>query len=99
MSQGERRPLPEAKFWIKASPKALQTEALGWEENFLKVKIRAVREKGNANDELISYLSSILNVAKPRISLLKGHTSKIKQVQIDGISIEEIKKKIEDLLL
>ena len=72
---------------------------MGWEENFLKVKIRAVPEKGNANDELIAYLSSILDVPKSRISWLKGHTSKIKQVHIEGMSLEDVKKKIEELLL
>lgn len=88
----------DARFWIKASPKALRTQVLGWEENFLKVKIRAVPEKGNANDELIAYLSSILDVPKSRISWLKGHTSKIKQVHIEGMSLEDVKKKIEELL-
>ncbi len=91
--------MKDATFWIKASPKAFRTEALGWEENFLKVKIRAIPEKGNANEELISYLSSILGIAKSRISLLKGHTSKIKQVKIEGISMEDAKKKIDSLFL
>lgn len=39
--------LKDATFRIKACLKALQAEAPGWKENFLKVKIQAMPEKGS----------------------------------------------------
>ncbi len=89
----------QCHFWIKASPRALQTKCIGWEENFLKVKIRAIPAKGSANKELVTYLSSLLKLPKSRISLSKGLTSKIKQVHIDGLTLDEVKEKIQDSLL
>ena len=86
------------RFWIKASPRALQTKCLGWEENFLHIKIRALPAKGSANEELIAHLSSLLKIPKSRISLNKGHTSRIKQVEITGICLEEVKRKIQGSL-
>lgn len=87
----------QCHFWIKASPKAYQTECLGWEGNFLKMKIKAIPSKGKANEELINYLSSLLNISKSRISLKKGHTSKLKQIHIEGLSLETVKEKIQAL--
>jgi len=89
----------QCHFWVKASPRAIQTKCVGWEENFLKVKIRALPSKGSANEELIAYLSSLLKISKSRISLSKGQTSKIKQVQVEGLTLDEVKKKIQDALL
>ncbi len=87
------------RFWIKASPSSLQTKCLGWEENFLKIKIRALPAKGSANEELISYLSFLLKIPKSRIHLSKGHTSKIKQVEIEGTNLDEVKIKTQDSLI
>lgn len=79
-------------FWVKASPQALRSECLGWENNFLKIKIKALPTQGNANDELISFLALRLKISKSQIILKKGHTSRVKQIQVRGISLEEVKK-------
>lgn len=79
------------KFWVKISPRSHQSESLGWEENFLKIKIAALASQGEANEELIEFLSKKLNVSKSRVHIQKGHTSKIKQIQVDGISLNELK--------
>jgi uncharacterized protein len=87
------------QFWIKASPRSHETKCLGWEENFLKIKIKALPSKGSANEELITYLSILLKIPKSRIFLNKGLTSKLKQVQIEGLSLDEVKEKIQNFLL
>ena len=48
----------------------------------LKFKIAAVPEDGKANAALIIYLSEILQVNRSSIEVLRGHTSKQKDIII-----------------
>jgi uncharacterized protein (TIGR00251 family) len=50
----------------------------------LKVKIRAQRIDGKANQYLIEYLSSIFGVPKSHINLIKGSKNQHKKVEISG---------------
>lgn len=69
----------------KVTPKASKSEVLGWDGSFLKVRLAAVPEKGQANDELVRLLSKILNIAKSRVVVASGMTSRFKRVSIHGM--------------
>lgn len=79
---------------IKVVPKAHRSEIVGWENDLLKVRLAAVPEKGEANDELIRLLSKELGVSKSQITLTHGHTSRQKRVCIAGISLDTLKQKL-----
>lgn len=42
---------------VKVTPKSSKNAIVGWEEDLLKVRLRAIPEKGNANEALIELLS------------------------------------------
>jgi uncharacterized protein YggU (UPF0235/DUF167 family) len=48
------------------------------------LKIRAPAADGKANQYLVEYLSRLLNIPKSKIVLKKGHTSRIKCLEIDA---------------
>lgn len=50
----------------------------------LKVRVRAVPEKGRANKALIKYLAKKLHLAPSRLQLVKGATARKKTLQIQG---------------
>ena len=50
----------------------------------VKVRVRAVADGGEANRAVIGLLSGALGVAKARVRILSGATSRFKQVAIDG---------------
>ncbi len=79
---------------VKVLPKSSFTGYVGFENGILKVKLKAVPEKGKANEELIAFLSSSLRIPKSKILLLRGGTSKQKTVCFLGLKKEEL----EDLL-
>ena len=74
---------------IKVIPNAPKSKIEGWEEGRLKVKIRALPEKGKANAELIALLANVFDLPKSQIELLTGATSRLKRVRIHGLSQEE----------
>jgi uncharacterized protein (TIGR00251 family) len=69
---------------IKVIPKAHRNEILGWESDELKVRLKAVPEKGKANDALLRFLAEECQVSLSRLSLVSGATSRHKRVLISG---------------
>lgn len=52
-------------------------------EQTIKIRIKAVPEKGKANAELIKFLSKELNIPKQNIKILSGKTEQLKLVKIN----------------
>lgn len=67
---------------VKVIPKASRSEIVGWEGDALKIRLKAVPEKGEANEELIRFLSRELKIAKSLITIVRGHTSREKTVHL-----------------
>jgi len=72
---------PSRILVVKVTPNASKSVILGFQEGILKVKIQAPPDKGKANDALIAFLAEVLKVAKSDLTLLSGHTSRIKKIQ------------------
>lgn len=67
---------------VHAKPGA-KKEGIAWlDKDTLKISVRAVAEKGKANEAVIELLAKELNVAKSRIRLVRGATTRIKQLEI-----------------
>lgn len=75
---------------VKIVPKSSSNQILGWEGEELKIKIAAVPEKGEANEELIHFLAKTFKIAKSQIQLVKGQTSRHKKLRITNLSEEDI---------
>lgn len=48
------------------------------------VRLRAPAVDGKANEALVEYLSTVLRIAKSKIVLVKGHTARVKCLQIEA---------------
>ena len=60
--------------------KEIMTDDSG--EETIKIKIKAIPEKGKANAELIKFLSKELEIKKSNISIISGKTDRIKLIRI-----------------
>ncbi|MFI0435337.1 MAG: DUF167 domain-containing protein [Parachlamydiaceae bacterium] len=85
-------------FRVNVIVKASQSEMVEWSNDELKIRLAAVPEKGRANGELCCYLAAFFGVGKSNIQLLRGLTSRHKQVCIMGISLEDIQSKVQRCL-
>ena len=45
---------------------------------------------GKANAELCEFLAQRLSVGKTRVTLLHGHTSRIKVVRVEGVTADDV---------
>ena len=80
---------------VKVTPNAGRNEITGFKEGVLQVKIAAPPEKGKANKELTDFLSETLGMKKSSILIIKGQTSRNKVIVIEGISGDEVLKRIQ----
>jgi uncharacterized protein len=77
---------------VKVIPNAQKNEIIRREENRLVIKIKGVPEKGAVNKNLIDFLAKTLGIAKSQITIVAGHTSRLKKLDIQGICCEQITK-------
>ncbi|MDD4555771.1 MAG: DUF167 family protein [Alphaproteobacteria bacterium] len=76
------------------SVKGIFTSADG--EDFLKVNVISVPERGKANRELITFLAKKLKIAKSNFEIISGETDRYKKILIKtDVLIEEIEKLVE----
>lgn len=64
----------------------------------LKIRIAAPPREGEANDELVKYLKILLRPLHAQVSLLRGETSKKKDLFIRESSKEQIEKILNPLV-
>lgn len=79
---------------VKVIPNAAQNKIEGWQEGILRVRIRAIPEKGKANEMLISYLAEKLDISKSSLRLVSGQSARIKRIAIESLTKEEIEKRL-----
>ncbi len=56
---------------------------------WLRVRVTAPPEAGRANEALIAVLAAALGIAKSRVRIVRGHTARTKQVEIEGMEQQE----------
>ncbi|MDD5198120.1 MAG: DUF167 domain-containing protein [Candidatus Gracilibacteria bacterium] len=68
---------------IKVTTKQPKTEYLSTlDDGTIKIRIKAVPEKGKANEELIRFLAEVLGIRKSTIEIIAGATDTVKLVRI-----------------
>ena len=80
---------------VKVTPNAGRNEITGFKDGVLQVRVAAPPEKGKANKELTDFLSEALGLKKSSILIIKGQTSRNKVIVIEGISGDEVLKRLQ----
>ncbi len=71
------------KYIIKVIPRSSQTEIIEEKDDFLKIKLKAIPEKGKANAELIKFLAKHFKTTQSNINIVKGKTGRNKIIKIN----------------
>ncbi len=75
-----RRHIKGRHLTLKVIPKAAKTELAGTDSSgMLRIRLKAAPEKGEANKELLRFLSRELGA---QVRLIRGATSRTKTVEI-----------------
>ena len=81
-------------FKVYVVPRASRSEVVGEYNGSLRVRIAAPPVEGAANEELIRILAKTFNVSRSAVKIVSGHSSKLKQIGLEG-STNEIVARLE----
>lgn len=79
---------------IKAKPNAKQNLIQRLADGTIQVKIKAPAQNGEANIELVKFLSEYFDLPKSKFTVITGHNSPFKKIKVFAEE-EFIKKKLE----
>jgi len=83
-----------AKIAVRVYPGAASNAVVGSIGGALQVRVTARPVKGEANEELIAFLSKLLGVSKSQINIIRGHATRNKVLTIYGLSQEEVMRRL-----
>ncbi len=81
-------------FTVRVQPRARNDEIAGEMAGAIKIRLRAPALEDRANEALIEFLAHLLKTPKAAVRLLSGERSRIKRIEIRGVT----KQRIEQLL-
>ena len=72
------------KLTLKITPRSSKNEIIGeLQGGIIKIKLKAPPVDGEANKELIKFLSREWKIPKSKINITKGQTSRTKIIEIE----------------
>lgn len=82
------------RFEVHAKPRAKKSRVVGERGDAVEIALAAPPVDGAANEELIRFLSRVLDVAKREIQLVRGESSREKLVAIAGLTLAEVEARL-----
>jgi uncharacterized protein (TIGR00251 family) len=87
-------PLSETRISLHVYPNAPRNQVVGFEGGVLAVRVAAAPVKGQANRELVAFLSQLLGISKGRLAIIRGHASRNKLISVRDLSKEEVLRRL-----
>lgn len=84
---------------IKVVPNAPRSAVAGWLGEALKVKVHAPPVEGRANEELCSFLAAQLGLPRRSVTVLRGDSSRLKLVRIEGLAGFDVRSRLASVAL
>jgi len=82
---------------VRVLPRASREELAGFDETGrLRIRLTAPPVEGEANRALLRFLAARLGVPRRRVSLVRGESSRNKVIEVEGMEIEELRRRLGD---
>ena len=81
---------------VRVQPRAKRNDIEVVEGSKLKVYVTTAPEGGKANDAVVALIAKSLGVAKSHIKILRGHKSRDKLLNIEGLTRDEVITRLAD---
>lgn len=81
-------------FNVKVVPRSARDEIAGWLDGALKVRVRAVPEKGKANAAVERLLAQKLGLPRRAVRVVAGHTAQRKIVEAEGLDGDALAERL-----
>jgi uncharacterized protein len=82
------------RLCLRVQPRASRDEIAGITGNAIRVRLTAPPVDGAANDALLRFLATRLEIPRSAMTLVSGHTARTKVVALNGVSAEEVGRRL-----
>jgi uncharacterized protein len=86
---------PTTRLRMEVSPGSARGEIVGRQGEAWKVRVAAAPERGRANEALLRLLANALGIPAGKLSLVSGHASRDKVVELRGLGAAEAARRLE----
>lgn len=83
---------------VKVVPGSTREGVAGWLGDVLKVRVRAPAEGGRANEAVVRVVAAALELPPDAVRICAGGASPRKTLELDGLSPEALRERIEGVL-
>jgi hypothetical protein len=86
------------RFEVRARPRARKSRLGGEREGALVVDLAAPPVDGAANAALVDVLATALDLPRRSVTLVRGEASRTKLVEVEGLSAEDVRARLDRAL-
>jgi uncharacterized protein (TIGR00251 family) len=84
---------------VSVQPKASRQELSGIREGALRLRLTAPPVEGAANEACRVFLAELFQISKSRIQIIRGHQSRQKWIQVQGMTSKTILRRLSGLAI
>jgi uncharacterized protein (TIGR00251 family) len=85
-----------ARVTVKVHPRAKRSGIAGRLGEAYKLDLAAPPVDGKANEECVRYFAELAGVPRASVRIVKGATSRMKVVEVEGMAQEELERRVDD---
>ena len=83
---------------VHVQPKSRREQIIGMHGGRIKLAVTEPPDKGKANEAVVRLVAAALNLAASRVKLLRGDTSRQKDLLVQELSVEDIRRLLADAI-
>jgi uncharacterized protein (TIGR00251 family) len=83
-----------ARITVKVHPRAKRSVLAGRFGEAWKLDLAAPPADGKANEECIRFFAELAGVARSRVRIVTGLTSRMKLIEVEGMAQEELERRM-----
>ena len=84
-----------ARITVRLTPRGGRDAIDGWDGETLRVRVASAPVDGKANDALMRLLAKALGLAPSRVNLISGAQARVKTIEVDGLSADEVRRALD----
>jgi uncharacterized protein len=78
--------MDRTRIKLHVQPRASRSEVTGMHGDSVRIRLAAPPVDNAANEALVAFVAAVLGLPKRQVRLVAGATSRMKQVEVEGIT-------------
>ena len=83
------------RLTLRVQPRATRNSVVGLHGQAIRIRLTAPPVDGEANEALVSFMAERLGVPAAQVSLIRGHGSRDKVIEVMGLDPEDVARRLE----